>query len=97
MSQTTHSLRDDLRTLTVEEAADILHVRAEAVRILIREGRLEAMRWGKRLHIRPEAIARFQEGCVVRVPDPTCRPAPDRQGRLVRRTAGPGGCGRERP
>jgi excisionase family DNA binding protein len=60
---------DDLRTLTVEEVAELLGVRPEAVRIWVREGELEAMRWGRRLRIRSEAVVRFQEGRRVGVPD----------------------------
>lgn len=55
----------DLRTLTVAEAADLLGVRPEAVRIWIREGRLEAMRWGRRLRVRPEAVRAFQAAAVI--------------------------------
>lgn len=61
---------DDLRTLTVEEAAAILAVRPEAVRIWIREGTLEAMRWGRRLRIRPEALRAFQDARRVRSSEP---------------------------
>jgi len=51
---------DDLRTLAVEEVAQILGVRPEAVRIWIREGLLRAMKWGRRFHVRPEDL-RVQE------------------------------------
>jgi excisionase family DNA binding protein len=61
---------DDLKTLTVEEAATLLAVRPEAVRIWVREGALEAMKWGRRLHIRPEALKRFQEDRSIRPLNP---------------------------
>ena len=57
---------DDLRTLTVEEAAAILRVYPETVRRWIRNGSLEAMAWGRRLRIAPRAIAEFQRHHVVR-------------------------------
>ena len=60
---------DDLRTLTVEEVAEVLGVRPEAVRIWAREGRLEAMRWGRRLRFRPEAVRAFQDAAAVEIPD----------------------------
>jgi excisionase family DNA binding protein len=60
---------DDLRTLTVAEVAALLGVRPEAVRIWVREGRLEAMRWGRRLHFAPEAVREFQRGAAVKTAD----------------------------
>jgi len=60
----------DLRTLTVEQTADVLGVRPEAVRIWIREGALRAMKWGRRHHIRPEALREFQAAREVVAPDP---------------------------
>jgi len=60
---------DDLRTLSVEEVAEALGVRPEAVRIWAREGKLEAMRWGRRLHFRPEVVRAFQDAQRVQVPD----------------------------
>jgi len=60
---------DDLVTLTVEEVAKALGVRPEAVRIWVRLGRLEAMRWGRRLHFAPEAVRRFQAEAAVRPAD----------------------------
>jgi len=61
---------DDLETLTVEEVAEILGVRPETVRIWIREGALRAMKWGRRFHVRPEAVEQFQEGRAFAAPDP---------------------------
>ena len=60
----------DLETLTVERAAEILGVRPETVRIWVREGRLEAMRWGGRLRFRPEAVAAFQAASTVHIESP---------------------------
>jgi len=60
---------DDLRTLTVEEVAELLGVRPEAVRIWAREGELAATKWGRRLHFRPEAVEKFRESRSLRVPD----------------------------
>ena len=60
---------DDLRTLNVEDVAGILGVRPEAVRIWAREGKLQAMRWGRRLRFRPEAVRAFQDAATVQVPD----------------------------
>lgn len=62
-------LPDDLRTFTVEAVADLLGVRAGSVRIWAREGRIEAMRWGGRLHFSAAALQAFQEACRVKVPD----------------------------
>jgi len=59
---------EDLRTLTVEEAAELLGVRAEAVRLFVREGRLEGFKVGRRLRIRPAAVQEFLESCRVRPP-----------------------------
>jgi excisionase family DNA binding protein len=61
---------DDLRTMTVDDVAELLHVRPEAVRIWIRTGRLRACKWGRRLHVRPEDVKAFQDGREVKVPDP---------------------------
>jgi excisionase family DNA binding protein len=61
---------NDLRTLTVDEVAEILGVHAETVRRWVREGRLEAARWGGRLHFTADAIRRFQAAAAVAVPDP---------------------------
>jgi excisionase family DNA binding protein len=61
---------NDLRTLTVEEAAELLGVRAEAVRLFVREGRLEAFKVGRRLRMRPAAVQQFLESCRVRPPVP---------------------------
>lgn len=61
---------DDLRTLTVEQVAKSLHVRPETVRTWVRLGKLSAMRWGRRLHFRPEDVRKFQDDCEVKVPDP---------------------------
>jgi excisionase family DNA binding protein len=61
---------DDLRTLTVEEVAEILGVRPEAVRIWARDGKIEAMRWGRRLRFRPEAVRAFQDAAAVEVANP---------------------------
>ena len=61
---------EDLRTLTVQEAADVLAVSAETVRRWIRAGRLEAMRWGRRFRITPAAIRAFQNGNQVKTRDP---------------------------
>jgi len=60
---------NDLSTLTVEEVADALGVRPETVRLWAREGKIEAMRWGRRLRFRPDAIRVFQESRAVEVPD----------------------------
>jgi excisionase family DNA binding protein len=60
---------DDLRTLRVEQVAELLGVRPEAVRIWAREGDLVAMKWGGRLHFRPEAVEQFRESRSLRVPD----------------------------
>jgi excisionase family DNA binding protein len=60
---------DDLRTLTTEAIAEILGVRPEAVRIWARTGKLEAMRWGRRLRFRPEAVLEFQEAQRIQVPN----------------------------
>ncbi|MCX5673433.1 MAG: helix-turn-helix domain-containing protein [Planctomycetota bacterium] len=70
---------DDLKTLTVEEAAEVLGVHAETVRRYVREGRIEAMRWGGRLRFRSEAIRAFQDAAAVHVADP---------GDLIRRARG---------
>ena len=61
---------DDLRTLTVEEAAEILGVHGETIRRWVREGQLRAARWGGRLHFTAEAVREFQAACQVQVPDP---------------------------
>jgi len=60
----------DLRTLTVQDAADVLGVSSETVRRWIRSGRLVAMRWGRRFRIRPDAIEQFQESSRVEVRNP---------------------------
>mgnify|MGYP006291000705 CR=1 FL=1 len=57
---------EDLRTLTVEDAADVLGVSAETVRRYVRRGDLAAMRWGRRIRITPEAIRAFQDARKVR-------------------------------
>lgn len=61
---------DGLRTLRVEEAAEILGVHAETIRRWVREGQLRAARWGGRLHLTAEAVREFQAACQVHVPDP---------------------------
>ena len=61
---------DDLRTLRVEEAAEVLGVHGETIRRWVREGQLRAARWGGRLHITAEAVREFQAACQVQVPDP---------------------------
>ncbi len=61
---------DDLQTLTVEKAAEVLGVHPESVRRWVRDGRLPAGRWGGRLRITLEAIRKFQESCQVRQADP---------------------------
>ena len=77
---------EDLRTLTVEQVAGILGVRPEAVRIWIREGAIDAMKWGRRLRIRPEAVRRFQDSRPVSAPDPI-RDSARLLRRATRRTA----------
>ena len=61
---------DDLRTLTVEEVAEVLGVHAESVRRWVRDGSLQAARWGGRLHITAEAVRQFQNVRKVIVADP---------------------------
>jgi len=61
---------DDLRTLTVEVAAEVLGVHAETIRRWVREGQLRAARWGGRLHFTAEAVREFQAASQVQVPDP---------------------------
>ena len=61
---------DDLETLTVEEVADLLDVRPEAVRLWAREGELAAMKWGRRLRFRAQDVRRFAESRWLFVPDP---------------------------
>ena len=61
---------DDVRTLRVEEAAEILGVHGETIRRWVREGQLRAARWGGRLHFTAEAVREFQAACQVQVPDP---------------------------
>ena len=61
---------EDLRTLTVEDAANVLAVDAETVRRWIRAGKLSAMRWGRRYRITREAIAAFQRAHQVKTRDP---------------------------
>lgn len=61
---------EDLRTLTVEETAELLGVHAESVRRWAREGLLPAARWGGRLHFSVDAIRRFQEAAAVPHHDP---------------------------
>ncbi len=61
---------DDLRTLTVEEVAELLGVHAETVRRWVREGLLPAARWGGRLRISVGAVREFQAGAGVRPTDP---------------------------
>jgi excisionase family DNA binding protein len=60
----------ELRHLTIEQAAAILGVHPETVRAWVREGKIEAMIWGRRLHIRPAEVLRFQENCIRRVSNP---------------------------
>jgi excisionase family DNA binding protein len=64
---------DDLRTLTVEEVAEVLGVHGETVRRWVREGRLAAARWGGRLHFTAEAVREFQADAAVSIPDPIAR------------------------
>jgi excisionase family DNA binding protein len=61
---------DDLRTLTVEEVAEVLGVRPEAVRIYARAGRLAAYKVGRRLRFRPGAVDEFLESLRLAVSDP---------------------------
>jgi len=61
---------DALQTLTVEEVAEVLGVNQETVRRYVREGQLRAARWGRRFHIRAEAVREFQADREVVVPDP---------------------------
>ena len=61
---------EDLRTLTVEEVAELLGVQPESVRRWTREGKLPAARWGGRLHFSVEAIRQFQAAAAVHVLDP---------------------------
>jgi excisionase family DNA binding protein len=61
---------EDLKTLTVEEVAELMGVHPETVRRWVRDGRLQAMRWGDRLRFKPEAIRKFQEACQVHIPTP---------------------------
>jgi len=61
---------EPLRLLGVEDAARVLGVRPEAVRIWAREGRLEAFKVGRRLRFRATSIDEFLESCRVHVPDP---------------------------
>lgn len=61
---------ESLRLLGVEDAAQVLGVRPEAVRIFAREGRLEAFKVGRRLRFRLAAVETFLESCRVHVPDP---------------------------
>jgi excisionase family DNA binding protein len=71
--QTRHpgmAVPEDLRTLRVEEAAEVLGVHAETIRRWVREGQLRAARWGGRLHFTAEAVREFQAACQVQVPDP---------------------------
>lgn len=66
----------DLRTLTIEQVAAILKVRPEAVRLFVKQGRLRGFRWGRRLHVKPEDVARFQAAALVKPvlpPDPLAR------------------------
>lgn len=61
---------DDLKTLTVEEVAEVLGVNGETVRRWAREGRLAAYKIGRRLRFRPQAVDEFLESCRLQVPDP---------------------------
>ena len=60
---------DDLRTLTVEAVAEVLGVHAESVRRWVRDGSLQAARWGGRLHITAAAVRAFQEAHRILIPD----------------------------
>ena len=44
------------RLMTVEEAAEILHLSIRQLRRLIAEGRLEVIRLGRSVRITPEAV-----------------------------------------
>jgi len=61
---------EDLRTLTVEDAAAVLAVDPETVRRWIRAGTLSAMHWGRRYRITRDAIAAFQKSHQVKTRDP---------------------------
>ena len=74
------------RLLSVEDVAQVLGVRAEAVRIFAREGRLEAFKVGRRLRFRSASVDDFLETCRLRVPKPSETFARWRRGR--RATAG---------
>jgi excisionase family DNA binding protein len=64
---------DDLETLTVDDVANRLGVRAETVRCWVRDGRLAAMRWGGRLRFTVQAVAEYQRSCQVRIESPAER------------------------
>jgi excisionase family DNA binding protein len=78
---------DALQTLTVEEVAEVLGVNQETVRRYVREGQLRAARWGRRHHIRPEAIREFQEARTFSAPDPAEWIRRARSGKARARTA----------
>jgi len=50
------------RLLTVEDVAELLHVSTRQVRRMIAEHRIEAIRLGRAVRIRPEALAATLEG-----------------------------------
>jgi len=91
---------DDLRTLTVEDVAEVLGVRPEAVRIWAREGRLPAYKVGKRLRFRAQAVDEFLESLRLVVPDVDAfvRQARERRiGLSLKRKATAGAAGRKAP
>jgi excisionase family DNA binding protein len=81
---------EDLRTLTIEEVAEVLGVHGETVRRWVREGHLRAARWGGRLHVTVKAVREFQEAREVYPPDPAEFIRRARR----RRAAPPGGAAR---
>jgi excisionase family DNA binding protein len=60
---------EDMRTLTVQEAADLLATGAETIRRYVRDGHLVAMRWGGRLRFYAKDIAAFQQSRRIRPRD----------------------------
>jgi len=89
---------EDLRTLTVEDVAEVLGVNVETVRRFAREGRLPAYRIGARLRFRPQDLDRFVESCLLKVPDidAMLRQARDRRvGLVLKRKAAASAAGRK--
>lgn len=61
--------REDLETLTVEEAAELLKVSRETIRRYVRDDHLSAMHWGGRIRFYLKDIQAFQQKQRIRPSD----------------------------